>query len=84
MYDIRVIRDNKNVLVNYINAFHVFSKNLMGPLLEFMSKIKYFYQNYKRERIFEKSRECDSWDGRVQCSSAIKGFLCKLSMSCSV
>ena len=49
MYDIRVIRENKNVLVNYINALHVFSKNLMGPLLEFMSKIKYFYQNYKRE-----------------------------------
>ena len=54
MYDIRVIRENKNVLVNYINALHVFSKNLRGPLLEFMSKIKYFYQNYKRERIFEK------------------------------
>ena len=49
MYDIRVIRENKNVLVNYINALHVFCKNLRGPLLEFMSKIKYFYQNYKRE-----------------------------------
>ena len=28
MYDIRVIRENKNALVNYINALHIFSKNL--------------------------------------------------------
>ena len=28
MYDIGVIRENKNALDNYINALHVFSKNL--------------------------------------------------------
>ena len=28
MCNIRVIKGNKNALVNYINALHVFSKNL--------------------------------------------------------
>ena len=28
MYDIRILRGNKNILVNYINVLHVFSKNL--------------------------------------------------------
>ena len=32
MYDIRVIRGNKNALVNYINALHIFRKNLGGHL----------------------------------------------------
>ena len=32
MYDIRVIRRNKNALVNYINALHIFRKNLERPL----------------------------------------------------
>ena len=29
----------KNALVYYINALHIFSKNLGWPLLKFMSKI---------------------------------------------
>ena len=33
MYDIRVIKGNKNALVNYINTLHMFSKvkNLRVP-----------------------------------------------------
>ena len=57
MYNVRVIKGNKNALVNYINALHVFSKNLVGHYLIF------FVQNYivlpklqARWRIFEKLR----------------------------
>jgi len=42
MYDIRVIRENKNVLVNYINALHVFSKNLRGHYLNLCLKLNIF------------------------------------------
>ena len=58
MYDIRVIRGNKKSLVNYINAIHVFSKNIRGQLLKFMSKIIYIYKikKYKREGGFLESQ----------------------------
>ena len=55
MYNVRVIKGNKNALVNYINALHVFSKNLVGHYLIFLSKIILFCQNYKRDGGFLKS-----------------------------
>ena len=56
MYGIRVIRENKNnALVSYINVLHIFSKNLGGPLLKFMSKF-FFPQKYKTVGGFLKSK----------------------------
>jgi len=53
MYDIGVIRGNKNALDNYINALHVFSKNTEGHYLNFMSKSYiYFSKNTKEMENF--------------------------------
>ena len=56
MYDIGVIRGNKNALDYYINALHVFSKNMERHYLNFMSKsyIYFFPKIQEGWRIFEK------------------------------
>ena len=57
MYDIRVLEQLeriKSVLVNYINALHVFSKNKVGPLLKFISKI-FYTKNTRGWEDFSKS-----------------------------